>query len=72
VSAKTKLGPFEKLLKSIFDIVSKSSLAGFIIQPSYGIAEPRMEQLLNFYDLVHAYYKEVRIVPQLHKFIGAP
>ena len=72
VSAKTKLGPFEKLLKSIFDIVSKSSLAGFIIQPSYGIAEPSLEQLLSFYDEVHAYYNEVRIVPQLHKFIGAP
>jgi len=72
VSAKTELDPFKKLLEKIFGIVSKSSLAGFIIQPSYGIAEPSLEQLLNFYDLVHAYYKEVRIVPQLHKFIGAP
>lgn len=72
VSAKTEVGPFKKLLEKIFGIVSKSALAGFIIQPSYGIAEPSLEQLLNFYDLVNAYYKEVRIVPQLHKFIGAP
>jgi 7-carboxy-7-deazaguanine synthase len=72
VSAKTELGPFKKLLEKIFDIVSKSALAGFIIQPSYGIAEPSLEQLLNFYDQVHVYYKDVRIVPQLHKFIGAP
>ena len=72
VSSKTKLGPFKKLLKRIFQITSKPSLAGFIIQPTYGIAEPSLEQLLSFYDEVHAYYEEVRIVPQIHKFIGAP
>jgi 7-carboxy-7-deazaguanine synthase len=72
VSSKTELGPFKELLKRIFSIVSKSQLAGFIIQPSYGIAEPTLEQLFSFYDAVHVYYEEVRIVPQLHKFIGAP
>ena len=72
VSSKTELGPFKKLLERIFQITSKSSLAGFIIQPTYGIAEPSLEQLLSFYDEVHAYYEEVRIVPQIHKFIGAP
>ncbi|OLD21951.1 MAG: organic radical-activating protein [Thaumarchaeota archaeon 13_1_20CM_2_39_20] len=72
VSSKTELGPFKKLLKRIFQSTSKSSLAGFIIQPTYGIAEPSLEQLLSFYDEVHAYYEEVRIVPQIHKFIGAP
>jgi len=72
VSSKTELGPFKKLLKRIFQITSKPSLAGFIIQPTYGIAEPSLEQLLSFYDEVHAYYEEVRIVPQIHKFIGAP
>jgi len=72
VSSKTELGPFKKLLKRIFQITSKPSLAGFIIQPTYGIAEPSLDQLLIFYDEVHAYYEEVRIVPQIHKFIGAP
>src|SRR5207245_3080136 len=72
VSAKTEVNPFKELLKKVFEIAQKSSLAGFIIQPSYGIAEPSLEQLLSFYDDVHAYYNEVRIVPQLHKFIGAP
>ena len=72
VSSKTELGPFQKLLERILQITSKSSLAGFIIQPTYGIAEPSLEQLLSFYDEVHAYYEEVRIVPQIHKFIGAP
>ncbi len=72
VSSRTKLEPFKQLLKSIFDIASKSKIAGFIIQPTYGMAEPELKQLLDFYDAVHIYYEEVRIVPQLHKFIGVP
>ena len=72
VSSKTELGSFKELLKKIFDMISGSQLAGFIIQPSYGIAEPSLEHLFSFYDAVYVYYKDVRIVPQLHKFIGAP
>jgi organic radical activating enzyme len=72
VSSRTKLGPFKELLKKIFDIVSKSKVAGFIIQPSYDIAEPTLEHLFSFYDAVHTYYEDVRIVPQLHKLIGVP
>ena len=53
-------------------IISKEDISGFIIQPTYGIAEPSLDQLLKFYDLVHPYFKEVRVVPQLHKLIGAP
>ena len=71
VSSKTELGSFKELLKKIFDMISGSQLAGFIIQPSYGIAEPSLEHLFSFYDAVYVYYKDVRIVPQLHKFIGA-
>jgi len=72
VSAKTELRDFKELLDKIFNIVSKKDLTGFIIQPTYGIAEPSLEKLLKFYDLVFPFYKEIRIVPQLHKFIGAP
>ncbi len=72
VNSKTQLKPFKKLLERVFDIVPKSKIAGFIIQPSYGIAEPGLKQLLSFYDAIYPYYDEVRIVPQLHKFIGAP
>lgn len=72
VSQKTELEDFKKLLDKIFNIVSKKELDGFIIQPTYGIAEPSLEKLLNFYDLVFPNFNEVRIVPQLHKFIGAP
>ena len=72
VSEKTELGDFKELLEKIFNIVSKKDLTGFIIQPTYGIAEPSLEKLLKFYDLVFPFYNEVRVVPQLHKFIGAP
>jgi 7-carboxy-7-deazaguanine synthase len=72
VSEKTELRDFKELLDKIFNVVSKKDLAGFIIQPTYGIAEPSLEKLLKFYDLVFPFYNEVRVVPQLHKFISAP
>jgi len=72
VSSKTKLEPFEKLLQNIFKIITQDDLSGFIIQPTYGIAEPSLQSLLEFYDLVYPYYNEVRIVPQLQKLIGVP
>jgi len=72
VSAKTELRDLKELLDKIFYIVSKKDLTGFIIQPTYGISEPSLEKLLKFYDLVFPFYNEIRIVPQLHKFIGAP
>ena len=72
VSSKTKSEPFKKLLQNIFKIITRDDLSGFIIQPTYGIAEPSLQSLLEFYDLVHPYYNEVRIVPQLQKLIGVP
>lgn len=72
VSSKTELEEFKKLLDKIFIKVSKDNLSGFIIQPTYGIAEPSLEKLLKLYDLVFPFYNEVRVIPQLHKFIGAP
>ena len=71
ISSQTQLSYFKKLLKKIFKIISKTELAGFIIQPTYGISEPSLEQLFSYYDEVYTYYDQVRIVPQLHKFIGA-
>ena len=72
INSKTQLEPFQNLLEKIFTSISKSKIAGFIIQPTYGIAEPSLKQLLSFYDAVYPYYNEARIIPQLHKFIGAP
>jgi len=72
VSSKTKLDEFKELINQIFKIVSKDDIDGFIIQPTYGISEPSLELLLNLYDVVYPHYIDVKVVPQLHKFIGAP
>ncbi|KAF6243574.1 organic radical-activating protein [Nitrosopumilus sp. b1] len=72
VSSKTTKETISELSKRIFSTISKYDISGFIIQPTYGISEPTLEQLLAFYDVVVPYYDEVRVVPQLHKIIGAP
>jgi len=72
VSSKTQLNEFKDLVNQIFNIVSKNNLDGFIIQPTYGVSEPSLELLLNLYDIVYPHYVDVKVVPQLHKLIGAP
>jgi len=72
VSSKTQLDEFKKLIDEIFNNISKENINGFVIQPTYGISEPSLDLLLNLYDIVFPYYIDVKVVPQLHKFIGAP
>jgi len=72
VSSKTQLDEFKKLIDEIFNNISKENINGFVIQPTYGISEPSLDLLLNLYDVVFPYYIDVKVVPQLHKFIGAP
>ena len=72
VSSKTKINEFEELTNQIFKTISKENIDGFIIQPTYGVAEPSLELLLDLYDVVYPHYIDVKVVPQLHKFIGAP
>jgi 7-carboxy-7-deazaguanine synthase len=70
VTDSSNILEFRGLVKAIFENVNPSNLVGFIIQPSYGVDEPKIEKLLSFYDCVYPVYNEVRIVPQLHKLIG--
>ena len=72
VSSKTRPDEFGELVSRIFDVISGDDIDGFVIQPTYGAAEPSLELLLALYDIVFPYYREVKVVPQLHKFIGAP
>ena len=72
VSSKTQLDEFQELTNQIFDIISKNDIDGFIVQPTYGISEPSLDLLLDLYDIVYPHYIDVKVVPQLHKFIGAP
>ena len=72
VSNKTTEESFGLLISKIFNKISSKDISGFVIQPTYGIAEPSLDLLMKLYDVVFSYYSEVRVVPQLHKFIGAP
>ena len=72
VSSKTQPNEFGELINQIFNTISKEDIDGFIIQPTYGISEPSLDLLLNLYDIVFPHYIDVKVVPQLHKFIGAP
>jgi organic radical activating enzyme len=72
VSSKTQLDEFKELTNQIFEVISKDTINGFVIQPTYGISEPSLDLLLDLYDIVYPYYINVKVVPQLHKFIGAP
>ena len=72
VSSKTQLDEFKELVNQIFEVISKDVINGFIIQPTYGISEPSLDLLLDLYDIVYPHYIDVKVVPQLHKFIGAP
>lgn len=72
ISSKTDLNDFASLVSDIFNSISNDQISGFVIQPTYGIAEPPLDLLLKMYDIVYPFYKEVKVVPQLHKFIGAP
>src|SRR5215211_2083855 len=60
-----------KIVHQVFRIARPTELAGFIIQPSYRVDETTLDVLFGFYDTVYPIYDQVRVVPQLHKIIGA-
>ena len=71
VTNSSNLNEFKDIVLEVFKIAKPSELAGFIIQPSYRIDEPTLDVLFGFYDAVYPVYDQVRVVPQLHKIIGA-
>jgi len=71
VTNSSNLEEFKDIVADVFKIAKPSELAGFIIQPSYRIDEPTLDVLFGFYDTVYPMYDQVRVVPQLHKIIGA-
>jgi 7-carboxy-7-deazaguanine synthase len=60
-----------EIARKVFASTGSKNIAGFIIQPSYGIDEPLLDRLFAFYDAVYPLYEQVRVIPQLHKLIGA-
>ncbi len=71
VTNSTKLDSFKNLVYNISKKIKPSDIMGFIIQPSDGIDQPTVNKLLDIYDIVQPMFPEVRIIPQLHKVIGA-
>jgi 7-carboxy-7-deazaguanine synthase len=71
VTNSTDTKEFAVLVGNIFQHVSTEDIDGFVIQPSDTIDKPTTERLLRFYDIVCPHYQEVRIIPQLHKQMGA-
>ena len=71
VTNSTDTKEFAILVGNIFQHVRTEDIDGFVIQPSDGIDKPTTERLLWFYDIVCSHYREVRIIPQLHKQMGA-
>jgi organic radical activating enzyme len=71
VTNSSNLKEFKDMVQEVFRIAKPSELAGFIIQPSYRVDEPTLDVLFGFYDAVYPMYDQVRVVPQLHKIIGA-
>lgn len=69
VSSRTEPSAFADLAGRIFEA---GSVSGFAIQPAHGPAAPPLERLMEFYDLVAPRCAGVRVIPQLHKALGAP
>lgn len=71
VTNSTNLESFKNLVFNISKKIKPSDILGFIIQPSHGVDQPTVNKLLDTYDIVQPMFPEVRIIPQLHKEIGA-
>lgn len=71
VTNSTEEEELKDLVRKVFAAVKERDLAGFIIQPSHSADEPLLDRLFAFYDAIYPYYEQVRVVPQLHKIIGA-
>jgi 7-carboxy-7-deazaguanine synthase len=71
VTNSSNLKEFKEIVQEVFRMARPSELAGFIIQPSHTVDEPTLDVLFGFYDAVYPLYDQVRVVPQLHKIIGA-
>ncbi len=72
VSSRTTVREVRQLASAVFGAVRPDDTSGFVIQPVHGRGAPSLELLLAMYDAVRPIYADVRVIPQLHKMIGAP
>lgn len=57
------------LTTRIFQCPNISNLSGITLQPSYQFDSPSAEHILKIYDEVYPFYKDVRVIPQMHKML---
>lgn len=72
VSARTDLGRFGDMVRKIAGRADPDKIVGFVLQPSYGTAEPSLDLLMNLHSIAAGAYPDARVIPQMHKLIGAP
>lgn len=66
----TSISEIRDLAAEIFQCPNIDILGGITLQPSYQFDSPTNEQILKVYDEMCTYYKEVRVIPQMHKLLG--
>ena len=73
VSDATSVESFAELVGEILRAAPGGrGLSGMVIQPVHGRGAPDLRLLLRLHDAAKPLYGDVRVVPQLHKEIGAP
>ena len=65
----TTLNEVRDLLSRVFERPNISNLSGLTLQPSYQFDSPSTKQILKIYDEVCSFYKDVRVIPQMHKLL---
>ncbi|MDQ2684508.1 MAG: hypothetical protein M3Y25_01545, partial [Thermoproteota archaeon] len=66
----TTVNEIRDLITRIFRCSNINNLNGITLQPSYQFDPPSTEHILKVYDEVYPFYKDVRVIPQMHKMLG--
>ena len=73
VSKSTSEEAFAELVGAVLRAAPGGrGLSGMVIQPVHGSGAPSLGHLLRLHDVARPLYGDVRVVPQLHKMMGAP
>jgi organic radical activating enzyme len=66
----TTVSEIKDLATKIFQLSNINNISGITLQPSYQFDSPTNDQILKMYDELCNFYKEVRVIPQMHKLLG--
>lgn len=66
----TTVSEIKDLANKIFQRPNINNLSGLTLQPSYQFDSPTNDQILKVYDELCNFYKDVRVIPQMHKLLG--